>query len=881
MYDAGCAGCDGACDDGRFHTCPLGDAWPAERPPVARVDGRAVTVEEASDAAVAILAQARAPLVYGLGGTSCEAQRLAVAIAEATGAVIDPAGASGAGLAYAAIGSSTATFGEIRDRAELVVVWRADNPRLLERLRPRALVELDGDFETLWELRARVKGAPLRDPTPELDDLARRLLDARHVAFIHGALDELDALALFELVRDLNRDRHAVTLAVRSEGNARGAEDVLAWQTGFPAAVSFARGYPRANPGEFSAAALLERGEVDAALVVTADLPGLRELPLVVVDTHATATLEAARVAFAAVETAGTVHRMDGVPIPFQPQDADGARRPGRARRDRRTAVMLRIAAGRVYDPANGIAGEERDVCVQDGRIVADVPPHARTINAQGMVVMPGGVDIHAHIAGPKVNAARKLAPEEHRADTLERTAITRAGTGGTVPSTFTTGYRYALLGYTTVVDAATPPLAARHTLAELRDTPVIDAAFLVLMGNNLPLFSLIRDDPGTRARGDRVVPAGDRRLRRQARQSRRRRDVQARQLQRHLARRRGPGVTPRSVIEAIATAVHELGLPHPVHVHCNNLGVSGNYRTTLDTLRTLDGRRAHLAHLQFHAYGGKPGGRPRSRAPELAEYLGQHPEISADVGQVMFGPAMTMTADAPVSAVLRDVTHGRWVNADTEAETGCGIVPFTYRERNYVHALQWGIGLELFLLSRDPWRLVLSTDHPNGGSFLSYPRLIRLLMDREFRNEAIRRVNQKAMKRTVLLDDLDREYTLEEIAIITRAGPARLLGLRDKGHLGVGADADITIYDDRADREAMFAAPRYVIKDGVPIVEDGELRAADPGRLLRVGAEYDPSIDSTLEALFEDHYSVQFASYPVREPWLLEPARTVAAEPR
>ena len=101
-----------------------------------------------------------------------------------------------------------------------------------------------------------------------------------------------------------------------------------------------------------------------------------------------------------------------------------------------------------------------------------------------------------------------------------------------------------------------------------------------------------------------------------------------------------------------------------------------------------------------------------------------------------MFGPAMTMTADAPVSAVLREITHGKWVNADTEAETGCGIVPFTYRERNYVHALQWGIGLELFLLSRDPWRIVLSTDHPNGGSFLSYPRLIRLLMDREFRNE-------------------------------------------------------------------------------------------------------------------------------------------------
>ena len=136
-------------------------------------------------------------------------------------------------------------------------------------------------------------------------------------------------------------------------------------------------------------------------------------------------------------------------------------------------------------------------------------------------------------------------------------------------------------------------------------------------------------------------------------------------------------------------------------------------------------------------------------------------------------------------------------------------------------------------------------------------------------------------MKRTVLRDDLDREYTLEEIAIITRAGPARLLGLRDKGHLGIGADADITVYDDRADREAMFAAPRYVIKDGRAVVEDGELRETPPGRLLRAGVDYDSSIEPTLQALFDERYSVRFASYPVREPWLLEPARYINAARR
>jgi formylmethanofuran dehydrogenase subunit B len=342
--DATCAGCGCLCDDievtegGLVRTCPLGDAWFAsagDRPPVARIDGHEVSLDEAADAAAAILREARAPLVYGLGGTSCEAQRRAVALAEAAGAVIDVGASVGA---FAAIGSSTATFGEIRDRAELVVLWRADpvvtHPRLLERLRlePSAMivvdsertatadaagafVEVDDDFEALWALRGGA--GPLAD----------RVLGARHVAFIHGALDELTALALLSLVRDLARDRHAVTLGLR-DGNARGAEDVLAWQTGFAAPVDFARGFPREG---LRAAELLERGEVDAALVVAADLPHVPDVPTVAVDSRPSATSEAAHVAFAAaadgIEVAGTAHRMDGVPVPLRaPRPVD---RPG------------------------------------------------------------------------------------------------------------------------------------------------------------------------------------------------------------------------------------------------------------------------------------------------------------------------------------------------------------------------------------------------------------------------------------------------------------------------------------------------------------------------------------------------------------------------
>lgn len=546
--------------------------------------------------------------------------------------------------------------------------------------------------------------------------------------------------------------------------------------------------------------------------------------------------------------------------------------------------TAIRITGGAIHDPANDVDGQVRDVCLQDGKVVATVGPQARRIDARGMVVMPGGVDIHAHIAGPAVNAARKLTPQERRGQPLDRTEVLRSGTGGLVPSTFATGHRYALLGYTTVVEAAAPPLAARHVLAELRDTPMIDSLFLVLMGNNQVLFELIRRSAGTSSPalrdaiawwleatggyGVKLVNPGGVEPWKQS-------NGNVHTLDETVP---GQGVTPRQILEAIGGAADELGLPHPVHVHANNLGVPGNADTTLETMRTLAGRQAHFAHIQFHSYGGRPGRPPRSRAPELVEFLAGHPELTADVGQVMFGPAVTMTADAPVSAVLRDLGLGKWLNHDVEVETGCGIVPYSYRAGNYVHALQWGIGLELFLLSRNPWQVMLSTDHPNGGSFLSYPKLIRLLMDRAYREDQMGRANQRAIRRTVLPEGLDREYTLNEIAIITRAAPARRLGLRDKGHLGVGADADVTIYHDRADREEMFATPRYVIKGGEIIVEDGDLRRADPGLLHSTRAAFDDEVARVLAPLFSDRYTVAFAHYPVRDAALREPVRIVEA---
>ncbi|HEY7516556.1 MAG TPA: formylmethanofuran dehydrogenase subunit A, partial [Vicinamibacteria bacterium] len=333
-----------------------------------------------------------------------------------------------------------------------------------------------------------------------------------------------------------------------------------------------------------------------------------------------------------------------------------------------------------------------------------------------------------------------------------------------------------------------------------------------------------------------------------------------------------GRGVTPRRILEGIAAAVDELRLPHPMHLHCNDLGMAGNADTTLVTMRALDGRRAHLAHLQFHCYGGERGGRPTSRAREVIETLDRSPLLSADVGQVMFGPATTMTADLPVSERLHELTGRKWVAADLELEGGCGIVPYEYRERNLVHATQWAAGLELLLLSSDPWRLVLSTDHPNGGTFLSYPRLIRLLMDRSFREEQIRRVPAEAIAGTALADGLAREYSLFEIAIVTRAAPARLLGLRTKGHLGPGADADVAIYAPDVDMEKTFAAPKHVLKAGVRLVDGGRLLRQTQGRTLHVSPDYDRGVERVVRDVIEADGSVPFEDYVIGEDEIERP---------
>jgi formylmethanofuran dehydrogenase subunit A len=473
------------------------------------------------------------------------------------------------------------------------------------------------------------------------------------------------------------------------------------------------------------------------------------------------------------------------------------------------------------------------------------------------------------------------MRPEDkRRAPVVRRTPVTRSGTTGSVPSTFATGYLYAGLGYTTAFDAAIPPLAARHAHEEFHDTPIIDKGFFLLFGNNHYVMEQVHNNEPDRLRAfvawllhagkgyavKLVNPGGVE-------------DWKAGADNIHSLDEKVLhfDVTPRQLITSLAQAAMDLGLPHPVHIHCNNLGLPGNWQTTLHTMHALEGRPAHLTHIQFHSYGGDADdqGKFSSKVPALAEYVNQHPNLTVDVGQVLFGETTSMTGDGPLGYYLHKVTGRKWANADTEMEAGCGIVPITYKEKSFVHALQWAIGLEWYLLVKDPWRVGMSTDHPNGGSFLAYPEVVQLLMSRDYRREVLKRVHPRVLERSVL-KDLDREYTLQEIAIITRAGPAKMLGLTHKGHLGVGADGDVTIYTPGPDRRAMFEMPRFVIKAGQVVVEQGEVRQDLYGPTLHAATAWDEAAVPHIKKWFESYYTIQFANYPVDEHYLAHGATAV-----
>jgi len=562
--------------------------------------------------------------------------------------------------------------------------------------------------------------------------------------------------------------------------------------------------------------------------------------------------------------------------------------------------MVLLIKNGFVYDPLNGVKGDRMDIAVEDGRIVEKVDMEkAEVIDASGMVVMPGGVDIHTHIAGSEVNAGRLLRPEDHYGDVEAKTATTRSGVGHSVPSTFTTGYRYSRMGYTTICNPSMPPLEARHTHEELDDTPMVDKTTFPLLGDWWFVLELLHKGQirecasyvawliaATKGYAIKIVNPGG---------------VESWGFGRNVKDLDDPvpnfGITPRNIIRGLCKVNRILNLPHTIHVHTNRLGQPGNYLTAIETMKCVedlatDNRPViHVTHCQFSAFKGDSWGTLRSGAEEIANYVNSHTHVTIDMGQVVFTDTTTMTADGPWQYTLHELSGNKWVNHDVETETAAGIVPFTYRRRNFVHATMWTIGLELALLVEDPWRVYLTTDHPNAAPFTTYPKIVSWLMSSRAREKVLNMINKKARKRS-LLQGIDREYDLYDVAVVTRAGQAKALGMKSKGHLGLGADADIAVYDlnpkvtdcsrDYWTVRRAFEKTAHTIKGGEVVAKNGVITKSVTGKTMwaDTGASscaedaFCPEVLRDLKKRFREYWTVEMENYVIPESYLKSSAQ-------
>ena len=529
------------------------------------------------------------------------------------------------------------------------------------------------------------------------------------------------------------------------------------------------------------------------------------------------------------------------------------------------------------------------DIAIRDGKIVEKIDEsRAEEVDASGMIIMPGGVDIHCHIAGSEVNTGRLLRPEDHFNDFERKTPKTRSGVGYSVPSTFTTGYRYARMGYTTIMNPSMPPLEAKHTHEELNDTPMVDKGTYPLLGDWWFVLEYLKKGEieecaryvawmmtSTKGYAIKIVNPGG---------------LEAWGSGRNLSSIDDQvpyfGITPREILRGLCKVNKLLNLPHTIHVHTNNLGKPGNYLTALDTMKCVedlaseDKPAIHITHCQFSAFKGSDWRTLKSGAEEIAKYVNTHSHVTLDMGQVIFADTTTMTADGPFQYTLHELSGNKWVNHDVETETSSGIVPFRYRRKSYVHAIQWSIGLELALLIKDPWKIFMTTDHPNAGPFTSYPRIIAWLMSRKAKEAALNRINPRARNRS-LLPSIDRELGFYEIAIVTRAGQAKALGLKNKGHLGIGADADVAIYNvnpETTDPSRKYKTVRkafkqaaYTIKSGEIVAKNGEILKPVEGATMWLDVQVSNPIEITdeMKKRFRAYWTVEYENYPVTEKYL------------
>ena len=394
--------------------------------------------------------------------------------------------------------------------------------------------------------------------------------------------------------------------------------------------------------------------------------------------------------------------------------------------------MKFKIINGKIVDPTQNLNCEIKTVYVSDGFIVTpskkELKSFKKTYDANGMIVMSGGIDIHSHIAGGNVNNARLLMPEIHKkfvSNLLQNRKHLKRGKSRW--TTDGTGFRYIEMGFTTVIEPAVLPINSFVTQLELESIPMIDKGGLGIVGNDNFLLNGLSKKKGqsyfddyvgwtinsSKCLGLKVINAGGSEFFKNGG------EAQSFSLDDIVP---AYGVSSRQILETLNVANENLKIPHPVHVHCNNLGMAGNIGSIIDTIYGAQGRRMLLAHVQFYGYDNKGKKKFSSGAVQLAESVNKNKNITVDIGQIMFEPTVTISSDIWKQNLAKSHANpNKWIISEVE-DGGGGVVPYEYKSKNYINSLQI-----LSLIGTYSFNLISIT-------FFSFPFLIFIKKNLKFR---------------------------------------------------------------------------------------------------------------------------------------------------
>jgi len=544
----------------------------------------------------------------------------------------------------------------------------------------------------------------------------------------------------------------------------------------------------------------------------------------------------------------------------------------------------LIIKNGLVYDPLNNIEGERKDILVESGKIIDKFSNDSdiKEIDADGKTVIPSAIDMHTHIASQQVNWIRLLGSNNDRFKeiwhglTLENIAKD-----------------YISMGYTFILEANVFPSLTKQTIFNFQQLPVLDKGMLLNISNLWPLelefqrgkindMAIFLSDllDKTKAFGFKVYNPFECEV------------WNFKDLREDMSKQgRLYNFSALDVYENVVKCVESLGLPHSAHVHIegyeNEKGKENLFKV-LEKIKSLNlepspkinsnikrAQILHLAHLNSYSSDGDN--------TNLINFLNNNPNFSADLSFISFNqinPIITSDRRLINSMFTMDSMDNPYklISSAVEFEGDSFVSMRSLKKSDYHACILWANALDLALNIKDKSQISFSLNFPNYANITDIPEIITWLISKEARKNYMKGMNDQFLKQNSLLNN-EIELSFSELVSITRATPAKLLGLGNiKGSLTSGADADINILDiniedadlskDYEKLKYSLSNIKYVIKAGKIVNKENKINTSSNGSIFwsqgQVKSEDINLIMSKKKEFYNKYSSIFYDSYQV-----------------